>query len=181
MRFSSKGKIYTGKELGFTGSEKTWLILLCDKSISFYYMNQLSLHFKNQDISFTLPIAGPHISITRNENVDPAIINSLKRQSVTFFYDNYLHTNRKHWWLLVDPKPFSDIRKQCGLRLSPSVQFHMTVATQKKWEIKKSKASKEATSQLLLLEEMKKKLPNFLWDSSPEKEIYTNLLKRYDF
>lgn len=181
MRFSSKGKIYTGKELGFTGSEKTWLILLCNKSIGFYYMNQLSTHFKNKDFSYTLPIAGPHISVTRNERVDPRAVKRMKRKTVKFYYDYYLHTNRKHWWVKVDPAPFLELRKECGLRPKPSVVFHMTVATQKKNCLIKTIPSKEATNQFLRLERMKNSLPNVIWASSPERELYENFLRRYDF
>lgn len=109
------------------GSNKDWVVLMCDDEISKYYRTLYSREFPFKP-KLNRPIWGAHISVIRGEkipNIEQWGISANK--IIEFEYTPGVLDNNKFFWLKVNCNELSNLRIKYGLSKNPQFGFHLTI------------------------------------------------------
>lgn len=110
------------------GSNKDWVVLMCDDEISKYYRTLFSKEFPWKK-KLNRPIWGAHVSVIRGESVPNKHLWGLNaNQIIEFDYEPGVIDNDKFYWLKARCKTLSDLRIKYGLSKNPQFGFHLTLA-----------------------------------------------------
>lgn len=178
MWYKNEGELYAHKGNTFTKSHPFWMVLQCHKSIMFWYLDQI----QRAGYAVSTPLAGSHVSVVRREKItDVTAWKAAIGETISFEYLPQVKTNGKHWWLPVRAPELVSKRLSFGLRGTPRVPFHLTVAVATEDERPPRKiATKEVSRQVELLRAKQAALPSELWDSSHERLELETILQRFE-
>lgn len=107
------------------------LIVEVDQEIQNYYRSQIPIKTNKQKY-------GAHITVMRGEEPNE-LVYSFHNQEIQFWYDHYLFSDNKYFWLKVVCPELKNIRKTIGLNSTDKLthspdgrhSFHITIANVK--------------------------------------------------
>ena len=109
------------------GSNKDWLVLMCDDQISTYYRSLFAREFPWKP-KLTRPVWGTHISVIRGEKIPkPELWKLDANKIIQFEYEGGVIDNNDYYWLRVKCEYLCKLREEYGLPREPRFGFHMTI------------------------------------------------------
>lgn len=114
------------------GSNKNWLVLMCDDEISKYYRHLYTMEypFLNgiKTGKLTRPVWGAHISVIRSEKIPNLKLWGLyANKMIEYEYEAGVKDNNEYYWLKVKCPFLEKLREEYGLVKEPKFGYHLTI------------------------------------------------------
>ena len=109
--------------MGFLRFKKPPVVVVeVDKDIVEYYVKLIP-----KNVSYTIPTAPPHIVVSDSEKIQGNWGN-LEGKKTSFEYENYVHSDKDHFWLNAYSDTIGEIRDMLGL---PNVSSYKIIIANK--------------------------------------------------
>ena len=131
--FSSTGIIKIEPKLArLTNDPKGWIVIMADRELTRYYVEQFNFANRAKDIQIMAPAWGGHISVARGEDIkNRGYLLSLNNKKINFNYNPDVKGNGNHFWLEVECQEAENIREKLDLSRKPYFNFHSTIGVKK--------------------------------------------------